>query len=268
MEPDAAPDTREALLARIAELEAENRRLREGSAGPSLNARADDFLAVVSHELRTPIHVMMGFLSILSKGVGGPLSEQQRGYLDKALGVTEVLARLVNEILDLAQVRAGTFTIHPAPCDPLAVVRGCLEAMAPIAEQKPIALLSDLPADLPMLRADAVRLTQVTTNLLSNALKFTDPGGRVTVRARAEGHALRFEVIDTGIGISSADQRRLFQPFTQLDMSQTRQVGGIGIGLSICRAIVEAHGGHIGVESVLGQGSTFWFSLPLSGETP
>ena len=143
----------------------------------------------------------------------------------------------------------------------------CLETMAPIAHQKPLTLVSDLPDALPLLKADAARLTQVMVNLLSNAIKFTAPGGRVTVSARSDATRLHIEVVDTGAGIPREDLPRLFHPFTQLDMSRTRQVGGVGIGLSISRAIVEAHGGTIGVTSELGQGSTFWVSLPCSPVT-
>jgi two-component system phosphate regulon sensor histidine kinase PhoR len=282
MEPPTDPAYPDALLHRLAQLEADNRRLRavlnghlidpdadpEAMDMPVVDMRADEFLGVVSHELRTPIHVLMGFLRILQKGVGGPLTDQQRAYLEKAMGVTEVLARLVNDILDLSQVRAGTFLVQLEPCIPRPVITDSLETIAPLAQQKPIELMTDLPQDLPVVRGDAARLAQVMVNLLSNAIKFTQPGGRVIVRARPRGDHLLVEVADNGSGIPPADLPRLFQPFTQLDMSRTRQVGGVGVGLSISKAIIDAHGGTIGVTSEPGVGSTFWFAVPMGESAP
>jgi two-component system phosphate regulon sensor histidine kinase PhoR len=282
MEPSADPAYPDALLHRLAQLETENRRLRavlnghlidpdaEPEAGdlPVVDIRTDEFLGVVSHELRTPIHVLMGFLRILQKGVGGPLTDQQRAYLEKAMGVTEVLARLVNDILDLSQVRAGTFLVQLEPCRPRPVIADSLETIAPLAQQKPIELVTDLPRDLPVVRGDAARLAQVMVNLLSNAIKFTQPGGQVIVRARPRGDHLHVEIADNGAGIPPADLPKLFQPFTQLDMSRTRQVGGVGVGLSISKAIIDAHGGAIGVTSEAGAGSTFWFQVPLAEPVP
>lgn len=263
MRPDAAPESREALLRRIAVLESENQRLRAGGA---TDTRADEFLAVVSHELRTPIHVMMGFLRILQRGLGGPLTEAQQGYLDKAMGVAEVLSRLVNDILDMSQVRAGAFRVQPEPCDARSLIRDCVSDMRPLAAQKGVELVMDVPEDLPAVRADLARLGQVLINLVSNGIKFTPAGGRVTVSARVDAQAFHLSVRDTGVGIPPTELPRLFQPFTQLDMSLTRQVGGAGIGLSISKAIVEAHGGSIGVTSQTGEGSTFYFTLPGRSE--
>jgi two-component system phosphate regulon sensor histidine kinase PhoR len=145
-----------------------------------------------------------------------------------------------------------------------ALVEDALDTQAPAAAKKGVALVPELPAGLPPLTADPLRVIQVLTNLVGNAVKFTPAGGRVTVRARRlDGH-IRCEVADTGCGIAPADQPRLFQRFSQLDMSNTREAGGIGLGLSIVKAIVDAHGGEVGVESVPGAGSTFWFTLPVA----
>jgi signal transduction histidine kinase len=263
MTPETDP-----LMARLAALEAENARLRDklaqqGAAQSESEALTSQFLSVVSHELRTPIHVLMGFLRILQKGVGGPISDAQRGFIERAMGVTDVLARLVNDILDLSQVRAGTFRLHPDWCDVQAGLVAAAHTMGHLAEQRAIRLDVQVKADLPPAWADADRLEQVLLNLISNAIKFTPEGGAVTVTAAADTDAVRVAVIDTGIGIAPEDLPLLFRPFTQLDMSMTRRVGGVGIGLSICAAIVHAHGGHIDVESELGHGSRFWFTLPL-----
>jgi two-component system cell cycle sensor histidine kinase PleC len=258
----------DALMARLAALEAENGRLRSKLAQQQAlqtesEALTSQFLSVVSHELRTPIHVLMGFLRILQKGVGGPVTDAQRGFLERAMGVTDVLARLVNDILDLSQVRAGTFRLHPGPCDVPACVANAVQTMATLADQKAIRLDVAVDADLPSAWADGDRLEQVLLNLISNAIKFTPEGGAVTVSATADTEAVRVAVSDTGVGIAPEDLPLLFRPFTQLDMSLTREVGGVGIGLSICSAIVHAHGGRIQVESELGRGSRFWFVLPL-----
>jgi signal transduction histidine kinase len=263
MTPETDP-----LAVRLATLEAENARLRaklaqQQAAHSESEALTSQFLSVVSHELRTPLHVLMGFLRILQKGVGGPVTEAQRGFLERSISVTDVLARLVNDILDLSQVRAGTFRLHPGWCDVGATVSASARAMANLAEQKAIRLDLALPPDLPPAWADADRIEQVLLNLLSNAIKFTPEGGAITLTAHAEGDAVTVAVIDTGVGIASEDLSLLFRPFTQLDMSLTRSVGGVGIGLSICAAIVGAHGGRIEVESELGRGSRFWFTLPL-----
>jgi two-component system OmpR family sensor kinase/two-component system sensor histidine kinase BaeS len=138
------------------------------------------------------------------------------------------------------------------------------DSLASLASQKQLALSLDVAPDLPPMVADPQRLGQVLTNLISNAIKFTPPGGQIQVAARQERDHVLCEVVDTGDGIRPDDLPRLFQRFTQLDMSTTRQKGGTGLGLSICKAIVEAHGGHIGVRSELGKGSSFWFTLPFS----
>jgi signal transduction histidine kinase len=261
------PETDEPT-ARLAALEAENARLRAKLAQQQAlqtesEALTSQFLSVVSHELRTPIHVLMGFLRILQKGVGGPITDAQRGFLERAMSVTDVLARLVNDILDLSQVRAGTFRLHPDRCDVQACVATAAQTMANLAEQRTIRLDVAVDADLPAAWADADRLEQVLLNLISNAIKFTPEGGAVTVTATADAESVQVAVLDTGVGIAPEDRPLLFRPFTQLDMSMTRSVGGVGIGLSICAAIVHAHGGRIDVESELGRGSRFWFTLPL-----
>jgi len=121
----------------------------------------------------------------------------------------------------------------------------------------------DLAADLPVVQADPLRVGQVLSNLVTNAIKFTSEGGTITVRGRLEGATVRFEVSDTGVGIPEAEQARIFLAFTQVDMSDTRQKGGVGLGLSIVKALVEAHGGEVGLRSQPGQGATFWFTLPV-----
>jgi signal transduction histidine kinase len=174
-----------------------------------------------------------------------------------------VLTRLVSDLLDMSQIQAGAFSLDPQPLELMTLVAEVLEGIAPLATSKRLALHTALPAEQPAVLADHRRVGQVLLNLLSNAVKFTPEGGRVDLRmAIVEGGALRCEVTDTGPGIPPEAMSRLFQRFSQLDMKSTRRAGGAGLGLSIAKGIVEAHGGQIGVESEPGVGSTFWFTLP------
>lgn len=224
----------------------------------------DQFISILSHELRTPINAITGFGSILDDEVAGPLTAQQHLYLGKILDGAETLLALVNDLLDLSRIQAGRFQLNPLPFDFPQLVTEKLEALEPIAEQRKLRLVNEVPQDLPLLAGDAQRIGQVLINLVNNAIKFTSAGGSIRVRACLDGAQLRCEVIDTGIGIAREDYEKLFKPFTQVDMTSTRQAGGTGLGLAISKSLVEAHHGQIGVESEPGKGSTFWFTLPVS----
>ena len=223
----------------------------------------DDFLSVISHEPRTPLNFITGFGSILEDEVAGPLNSKQQEYLRKMLLGAERMLVLVNDLLDFAKIQAGKLDMLPTPTDFAPLVEEVHATLTPLAEQKNLTLATDVPTDL-VLNVDGPRIVQVLSNLVGNSIKFTPPGGHIRIASRRDGNDLLTEVTDTGIGISAADQSKLFTRFRQLDMSSTRQVGGTGLGLSISKAIVEGHGGHIGVRSEKGKGSTFWFRLPLS----
>lgn len=232
----------------------------------ALDRMKDEFLSILSHELRTPINAITGFGSILDDEVAGPLTDKQHQYLRKILGGANVLLNLVNDLLDMSQIQAGRFTIAPRSFAFEDVVREVVSNLESLIEQRRHRLEVDI--EPLMVVADKQRVGQVLTNILTNAIKFTPDGGDISLRAMANEGLLRVEISDTGPGICSEDTGKLFQPFTQLDMSSTRQVGGTGLGLSISKALVEAHGGEIGVTSALGKGSTFWFTLPLATKTP
>lgn len=223
----------------------------------------DQFLSVLSHELRTPINAITGFGSILEDGLAGPLTDEQLGYLRKMLQGADTLLALVDDLLDMSRVQSGKFSIETAIIDLGEVITDALSSLAPLAEQKHQRFVREIPADLPQVEADAQRVGQILLNLVNNAIKFSGDGGVICVRALVEGDHLRCEVQDQGPGIAEDDLPRLFQRFMQLDMGTTRPVGGVGLGLSICKALIEAHGGQIGVTSTPGIGSTFWFTLPL-----
>ncbi|HEY9720548.1 MAG TPA: ATP-binding protein [Oscillatoriaceae cyanobacterium] len=229
----------------------------------NLDRLKDEFLAILSHELRTPINAIMGFGSVLEDGLAGPLNNEQHSYVSKMLGGADTLLALVNDLLDMSRIQAGEFALSPAPMDLAALLAQVTENLRPLAQQKQLHVCVETPAELPALQADGQRVEQVVVNLLGNAIKFTPRGGRVTVRATCAPEAIRCEVEDTGVGIAKEDLSKLFKRFGQLDTSATRTSKGTGLGLAIAKALVEAHGGEIGVESVPGAGSTFWFTLPV-----
>ena len=227
------------------------------------DALKDQFFSILSHELRTPINIISGFGSILDDEVAGPLSEQQHQYLKKLLGASDTLLSLVNDLLDMSRMQAGKFSLNPRPIHFPEIVGHVLGNLGPLAKQKHQLLLNEVSPELPLLTADGQRIEQVLLNLVNNAIKFTPEGGRIWLKAFVEKNSLRCEVHDDGGGISASDIPKLFAPFTQVDMTTTREKGGTGLGLSIAKAIVEAHGGRIGVDSEVGKGSNFWFTLPL-----
>lgn len=223
----------------------------------------DEFLSVISHELRTPLNFITGFASILEDGLAGALNPQQHLYLNKISNGADRMLHLVNNLLDFTRLAAGNLSINPEwiPFAPL--LNGVLGPLRPLADEKEILLLTDGSPSEPIF-ADGARIAQALTNLIDNAIKFTPAKGRVTVRSGVEAGMLVVAVDDTGIGIAPQDLPRLFERFRQLDMGSTRRVGGAGLGLAISKSLIEAHGGTIGVESTPGEGSTFWFRVPLA----
>ncbi|MNW97100.1 Signal transduction histidine-protein kinase BarA [compost metagenome] len=229
-----------------------------------------NFLSIVSHELRTPLNFITGFASILEDEVAGPLNLQQREYVGKILLGADRLLDMVNDLLDMNRMLAGRFALEPLPVDFRAMARELVESQTGAARQKNLMLDLQLEASLPELAwLDPVRIAQVMRHLIANAVKFTPEHGAVQVRCFAQPPCddqealLVTQVSDTGFGIDPEDVPALFVAFRQLDMSATREAGGLGLGLPISKEIVEAHGGAIGVISEKGEGSTFWFTLPL-----
>ena len=217
---------------------------------------------MVSHELRTPLNFITGFASILEDEVSGPLNAEQHAHIERILDGGERLLGLVNDLLDYARLEAGNFRADPVPLALAPLVDRVIADLQPLARQRRLTLARDVSPGLPVTLADPLRLEQVLYNLIGNAIKFTPEGGSVHVAAAAEGERVRLSVIDTGIGIPPEALPRLFDRFYQVDSSPTRPFGGTGLGLAITRSLIEVMNGEIGVESEVGKGSTFWFTLP------
>jgi signal transduction histidine kinase len=239
-------------------------RLRE------LDRLKTQFIANMSHELRTPLNSIIGFSRVILKGIDGPLTEAQRQDLTAIHNAGQHLLGLINDILDLSKIEAGRMELQFSEVDMREIIRGVMSTAVGLTRDKPIELRQEVPEDLPPVWADAQRARQVLLNLVSNAAKFTDQGF-IAVRAWADESFVTIAVQDTGIGIPREKQEEIFQEFTQVESGTTRRYGGTGLGLAIARRLVELMGGRIWVESEVGKGSTFFFTLPrarprLAGE--
>jgi PAS domain S-box-containing protein len=232
-----------------------------------LDQLKSQFLANMSHELRTPLNSIIGFSRVILKGIDGPVTDMQHQDLTAIYNSGQHLLGLINDILDLARIEAGKMELNFEEVKLTEMVNSVFSTAKGLVKEKPIQLVAKIPADMPTVRGDTMRVRQVLINLLSNASKFTDEGSitvetSVQIGSNGKPEAM-IRVIDTGPGISEEGQARLFKAFSQVDGSATRKTGGSGLGLSICANLVQLHGGHIGVTSTEGHGSTFWFTLPL-----
>ena len=228
------------------------------------------FLANMSHELRTPLNSIIGFARVILKGIDGPITELQQQDLTAIFNSGQHLLGLINDILDLSRIEAGKMELTFDEVNLKDLISSVMSTAVGLVKDKQIQLRSDLAEDLPIVRADAMRIRQVLINFLSNAAKFTEEG-EIIVKAFLEKTdrgqpAVTVNVIDTGPGIAEEDQSKLFQPFSQVDASLTRKVGGSGLGLSICHHLIQMHNGQIGVSSAPGKGSTFYFSIPVAAK--
>jgi signal transduction histidine kinase/DNA-binding response OmpR family regulator len=222
------------------------------------------FLANMSHELRTPLNAVLGYTELMLDEVYGKMPGRMRETLERIERNGRHLLGLINDVLDLAKIEAGQLTLALADCSLTEVIANVQSAVESLAREKDIALAVEVTPDLPLAHGDQHKLTQVLLNLVGNAIKFTDAGA-VTVRASAVDGCITVSVSDSGPGISAADQGRIFQEFQQAQAPIGREKRGTGLGLTISKRIVELHGGRIWVESQLGEGSTFSFTVPRRG---
>jgi signal transduction histidine kinase/DNA-binding response OmpR family regulator/HAMP domain-containing protein len=229
------------------------------------------FLANMSHELRTPLNSVIGFSRVILKGIDGPINDTQEQDITAIYNSGLHLLSMINEILDLSKIEAGKMELQIDEVEIGNVVKSAVNTASGLIKGKPVQLVTQVEPDLPIIKGDEMRLNQILTNLLGNAVKFTEKGS-ITIKAdlnhtEDNSEEILITVEDTGIGIAPEDQGKLFQRFSQVDDSPTRRTGGTGLGLSIARSLVELHGGRIGLlRSETNLGSTFFFTIPVIRE--
>jgi signal transduction histidine kinase len=221
------------------------------------------FLANMSHELRTPLNAILGYTELILDSIYGEVPEKAQGVLKRVESNGRHLLGLINDVLDLSKIEAGQLVLTLTDYSMKDVLYNVFSAVEPLASEKQLNFKVEAPPELPKGHGDERRLTQVILNLVGNAIKFTDKG-EVVIKATATNGSFTVAVRDTGPGISQADQGKIFEEFQQADNSATKKKGGTGLGLSISRRIVEMHGGKLWVESEIGKGSVFSFSLPVN----
>ena len=222
-----------------------------------------EFLANMSHELRTPLNAIIGFTHLMHRGRVGPVSAEQQEYLADILTSSRHLLQLINDVLDLAKVESGKMEFRPEPVDLTTLVREACDVLRGLAASQHLQIEADVDPQIASVVVDPARVKQILYNYLSNAIKFTPPGGRVAIRVLPEGPSLfRIDVEDTGVGIAAGDMGKLFVEFQQLDASAAKTHQGTGLGLALTKKLAQAHGGHVEVHSTPGEGSTFSVILP------
>jgi len=227
-----------------------------------LDELKDDFISLVSHELRSPLTVITGAVNtVLSEGERLSSQETHQLLRDASLEA-ELLSHLVGNLMELSRVQANRLLLHTEAISVRKVIQTAVEEIKRQSSKHQFILA--LPRKIPLVYADELRLERILYNLLENAVKYSPQGGEIRVSVKSEKEHLVTAVGDHGIGISPSDQAKLFGPFQRLEESRPAEVGGVGLGLLVCRRLVEAHGGQIWVESEAGWGSTFFFTIPLS----
>jgi PAS domain S-box-containing protein len=236
--------------------------IRDIAERKKLDELKDELIGLVSHEIRTPLTVIMGGLNTLLSEETRLSPEEKRQLLQDAALETNSLSYLLGDLIELSRAQANRLSLNLEPVAIRSVIKGVVGKL----EQQTSAhrFVIDLPPRLPMVQADPIRIERILHNLLENAVKYSPRGGEIRVLAKRDGNHLVIGVRDQGVGISQADQTKLFIPFERLENRGLEEVKGAGLGLMVCRRLVEAHGGRIWVESQPSRGSTFFFTLPFS----
>ena len=221
-----------------------------------------DFTAMIAHDLRSPLSTIVATAEIMENGTFGPVSEDQRKWLVRMQRTCRDMGEVVNDFLDISKMEAGKLDLIREKINLCQFIQGTLESYLPMAKVKNVLLTSHFEPNLPTINADARRLEQALSNLIANAVKFTQPGGTVEIGADGRNGTVRLWVKDNGIGISPADFAHLFEKYRQIITGRNSENSGTGLGLVICKMIAEAHGGKISVQSDLGKGSLFTVELP------
>ncbi len=229
------------------------------------NEAKSKFVSIVSHELKIPMTSIKGYADLLLTGMTGPLTDQQKQFLVTVRTNVERMAVLVSDLSDISRIETGRLKIDLKAVDVAAAVREAVDGLLAQIEAKGQRLTLDLPPDLPRARTDHSRLVQILANLISNAHKYTPEGGDLSVKAAAEKPFIKIQVIDNGLGLTPAEQTKLFSQFFRSERSEVRQETGWGLGLHITKRLIELLGGEIDVDSAEGHGSTFAFTVPIDG---
>ena len=261
-------EAKEALQTAHDDLEQKTTELEQANIElKKLDELRSSFLTNMSHELRTPLNSIIGYTELLLDRIDGDVTKEQENSLTKVDNNAKNLLTLINEILDMSRIESGRVELDLSAVDVQDIIQTTISSLEPMINKKPLIIDTDFDENLPLAYADPDRVRQVVTNLLHNAIKFTSKG-RITLSARRSQTPKFVEVCisDTGMGIREKDFDKLFDMFTPLDISATRPYGGVGLGLSICKGLVEMQGGNIWVESKYGEGSKFYFTLPLKEE--
>jgi signal transduction histidine kinase len=249
-------------LADYAAIAIENARLYEEVRQADL--AKTEFVSLVVHEMGTPLTSIGCYADALLQGYSGPLAEKQERYVRTIRNNADRLQILISDLQDISRIETGHLNLDLQPTDLTEVLKNALEATRRQIEARSQKLSVNIPKDLPQVYADPMRLTQILINLVSNAYKYTPEGGQIRVQASREGGYVQCVVADTGIGMSAEDQKRLFTKFFRSENPEVRERRGTGLGMCIVKNLVELHGGLIDVESELGKGTTFRFTVPVA----
>lgn len=257
----------ESFLLRLAERASgaiENTQLYQ--AAQLADESKSQFITIVTHELKIPMTSIRGYADLIRQGTVGPVTEKQAQFLDTIRNNVDRMADLVSDLSDISRIDTGRLKVDLQPVSINDYVRETIANLRPQFEQKSQAIKIELDPDLPLVLVDRVRLVQILTNLLSNANKYTPEQGAISISGSRQGLALRIAIQDTGIGLSESEQAQLFSQFFRSETPEAREQTGWGLGLYVTRRLLELMQGEIGVESTAGEGSTFWFTLPIAVE--